>query len=109
MYEGMVQLTDSTFDSEITNSAIPILVDFWAVWCGPCKMAAPIIDELADTYKEKVVIGKVDVDENSQTAGQFGVMSIPTVILFKDGKEVDRKVGFGGKSGYEDLLNKGMS
>lgn len=105
----VANFTDDDFAEKVLKATKPVLVDFYAEWCGPCKMAAPIIDELADTYKEKVVIGKVDVDENSQTAGQFGVMSIPTVILFKDGKEVDRKVGFGGKSGYEDLLNKGMS
>lgn len=101
-----VHFSDSDFEEKVLKSDTPVLVDFYADWCGPCKMAAPIIDELSDDYKGKVVIGKINVDENNQTAGQYGVMSIPTVILFKDGKEVDRKIGFGGKQGYETLLAK---
>lgn len=99
-----VHFTDDTFDEKVLQSDKPVMVDFFAEWCGPCKMAAPIIDELSEKYADTVVIGKIDVDENSQSAMQFGVMSIPTVILFKDGKEVARKVGFGGKQGYADLL-----
>lgn len=101
--------SDQDFAEKVIKSKLPVLVDFYAEWCGPCKMAAPIIDELYDEYKDKMLIGKLDVDQDNQTATQFGVMSIPTVILFKDGKEVTRKTGFGGKQGYEELINKVIS
>ena len=82
------------------------MVDFWAEWCGPCKMAAPVIDGLADEYAGKVTVAKLDVDTEAEIAQKFGVMSIPTVILFKDGAELSRQVGFAGKQGYLDLLKK---
>ena len=82
------------------------MVDFWAEWCGPCKMAAPVIDGLADEYAGKVTVAKLDVDAEPEIAQKFGVMSIPTVILFKDGAELARQVGFAGKQGYLDLLKK---
>ena len=82
------------------------MVDFWAEWCGPCKMAAPVIDDLADEYAGKVTVAKLDVDAEPEVAQKFGVMSIPTVILFKDGVELARQVGFAGKQGYLDLLKK---
>jgi thioredoxin 1 len=84
----------------------PVMVDFFSEWCGPCKMAGPVIDQLAEEYKDKVVVGKVNVDEERELAQQYGVMSIPTVIVFKDGKEVERKVGFVGKEGYQAMLDK---
>lgn len=96
--------TDQNFAQDVLKSDKPVMVDFWATWCGPCVMAGPVVDELADDYKGKVVIGKLDVDANQAMAGQYGVQSIPTVILFKDGKEVARKVGFAGKAMYENLL-----
>ena len=82
------------------------LVDFWAEWCGPCKMAAPVIDELATEYEGKVLVAKVDVDAQAELAGRFSVMSIPTVVLLRDGKEVGRQIGFSGKPGYLQLLQK---
>jgi thioredoxin 1 len=100
------QFSDDNFEASVLKSDKPVMVDFYADWCGPCKMAAPIIDELAEEYAETAVIGKLNVDESNQVAMDYGVMSIPTVILFKEGKEVDRKVGFAGKAGYEDLLKK---
>ena len=101
-----VHFNDKNFDEKVVKSKLPVFVDFFAEWCGPCKMAAPVIDELAEEYKDKVVIGKVDVDKNQEVASKFGVMSIPTVIMFKDGKEVDRKAGFAGKAGYEGMIKK---
>jgi thioredoxin 1 len=101
-----VHFSDQDFEEKVLKSDKPVMVDFYADWCGPCKMAAPIIDELSEQHKEKVVIGKLNVDENNQTAGSFGVMSIPTVIMFEGGKEVGRKVGFAGRAGYEELLKE---
>lgn len=98
--------TDQNFETEVLKADKPVMVDFWAVWCGPCQMAGPIIDELAEEYKDKVKVGKVNVDENPQTAMKFGVMSIPTVVLFQNGKEVKREVGFSGKEGYRKLLEE---
>lgn len=103
---SVVHFSDKDFEEKVIKNKLPVLVDFFAEWCGPCKMAAPVIDELAGEYAGKVVIGKVDVDKNQETAGKYGVMSIPTVIVFKDGKEVDRKAGFSGKAGYEEMLKK---
>ena len=96
--------TDANFDEQVLKSTDPVMVDFWATWCGPCQMAGPVVDQLATDYLGKVKIGKLDVDENQQIAAKYGVMSIPTVILFKDGKEVARKVGFAGRPMYENLL-----
>jgi thioredoxin 1 len=101
-----VHFTDQDFEEKVLKSKIPVLVDFHAEWCGPCKLAEPIIEELSETYKGKVLIGKLDVDENQQVSQTYGVMSIPTVIMYKDGKEFKRKVGFGGRGGYEDLLRE---
>lgn len=101
-----ITFTDQNFEEEVLQSENPVLVDFWAPWCGPCKLAEPIIEELAEEYKDKVKIGKLNVDENQEQPTNFGIMSIPTVILFKGGEEVERKIGFGGKAGYEELLKK---
>ncbi len=101
--------TDADFEEKVIKSKLPVLVDFYADWCGPCRMAAPIIDELSETYKDRVSIGKVDVDVSTGTAAKYGVQSIPTVIMFRDGKEVDRKVGFGGRGGYEEMIKKVIS
>lgn len=101
-----VHFSDGDFEEKVVKSKLPVLVDFFAEWCGPCKMAAPVVDELAGEYKDKVVVGKIDVDQNQAAAGKYGVMSIPTMIMFKDGKEVDRKTGFAGKAGYEEMIKK---
>lgn len=99
-------ITDKNFQAQVLKSDKPVLLDFFADWCGPCQMAAPIIEQLSEEYADKLSVGKLNVDDNNQTASQFGVMSIPTIILFKGGKEVDRKIGFAGRTGYEEMIKK---
>ena len=94
---SITQLTDSTFDEEIGSATEPVLVDFWAEWCGPCKMIAPTLAEIASEQKGKLAIGKLNVDDNPDTARRFDVMSIPTLLVFKDGQQVKRLVGAKGK------------
>jgi thioredoxin 1 len=98
MAEGILTLTDTTFDEEIGAASEPVIVDFWAEWCGPCKMIAPILKEIAAEQAGKLVIGKVNVDENPSLTMRFDVMSIPTMIVFRDGQPVKRMVGARGKS-----------
>jgi thioredoxin 1 len=88
-----ITLTDDSFQSEVIESSVPVLVDFWATWCGPCRMVAPIVDELAQEYDGRVKVGKVDVDSEQKIAADFGIRSIPTLLIFKDGKQADQIVG----------------
>ena len=90
---GIVHLTDSNFEKEVLECDLPVLVDFWAVWCGPCKMVGPVIEELAKEFDQKIKVGKLDVDENSAIASRFGIMSIPTLMFFKKGKVMEQAVG----------------
>ena len=94
-------LTDATFDNEVSKSATPVIVDFWAPWCGPCRMVGPVIDQIAEEHAGKVTIGKVNVDENPGTAGKYGIMSIPTIILFKDGEPAKKVIGARSKADFE--------
>ena len=104
-----LDVSDSEFEEKVLKSQIPVLVDFWAVWCGPCKMAEPVLNELSDEYKDKLVIMKLNVDENQGSTLKYQVMSIPTTILFKGSQEVGRQIGFAGKNAYEDLIKKGVN
>ena len=100
-----LEITDANFE-ELVNSGKPMVVDFWAEWCGPCRMVAPIIDELATEYEGRVNIGKMDVDNNNDVVAQFGVRNIPTVLFFKDGQVVDKQVGAAPKATFVDKINK---
>ncbi|PIR48567.1 thioredoxin [Candidatus Peregrinibacteria bacterium CG10_big_fil_rev_8_21_14_0_10_55_24] len=101
-------ISDDQFDQEVLKANVPVLVDFWAPWCGPCKMMIPIVDELSAEYEGRVKIVKINVDENAQTPGKFGVMSIPTFILFKDGKPVSTFIGAKSKEDVKKELDAVM-
>ena len=101
-----LEITDSNFEETVLKSDKPVMVDFWAAWCGPCRMVGPIIDELSEEYEGKAIIGKVDIDSNQQYAAEFGVRNIPTVLVFKDGELVDRKVGVSSKNDYAQAIDK---
>ncbi|SHJ23678.1 thioredoxin [Lutispora thermophila] len=98
-------VNESTFEQEVLNSDKPVLVDFWAAWCGPCRMVSPIIDELAEEYDGKLKVVKVNVDENPKLASEFEIMSIPSVFLFKNGKKVDGLIGVRPKQMFESMIN----
>tara|TARA_B000000532_G_C18588349_1_gene285969 strand:+ start:225 stop:542 length:318 start_codon:yes stop_codon:yes gene_type:complete len=100
-----LQITDANFEETVLKSEKPVLVDFWAEWCGPCRMLGPIIEELSSDYDGKAIIGKVDVDSNQQFAAQYGVRNIPTVLIFKDGELVNRQVGVSQKNVYSEYID----
>lgn len=104
----VLTFTSAKFEEEVLQASEPVFVDFWAEWCGPCKMIGPVVEELATEFDGKVKIGKLNVDENGSTAQTYGVMSIPTLILFKDGKEIDRVVGFKPKEELVKLLKAAL-
>ena len=101
-----ITITKDNFEEEVLKSAQPVLVDFWASWCGPCKMLSPVISELADEYEGKVKVGKVNVDEQPELAAAFHVASIPTVVLFKDGEIADTSVGYRPKQQLEEMIKE---
>ena len=109
MSANIVTLTSSNFDDEIKQAATPILVDFWAEWCGPCRMVTPVLEKLADEYAGKARVGKVNVDEHSGLAAKFGVQSIPTLLLFKEGKVVEQFIGATTRDVLAELLDKHVS
>ncbi|MCA2979834.1 MAG: thioredoxin [Myxococcaceae bacterium] len=108
MAKDTVAVQDASFKAEVIDSSVPVLVDFWATWCAPCRAIAPALDELATAYKGKVKIAKVDVDESQRVAQEFGIRSIPTLLLFKGGKVVDQLVGAVPKAKLEDTIKKAL-
>lgn len=106
--DKVIHVTDGEFDNKVVGNDLPCLVDFWAPWCGPCKAIGPVIDELAEEFDGKIVIAKMNVDDNPATPGKFGIRAIPTLILFKDGEEVDKVTGAVGKAQLNELINKAL-
>jgi thioredoxin 1 len=104
--EAIVELNDSSFDTEVINSEKPVLVDFWAPWCGPCKALGPVIEEISNDFVDRVKVGKVNVDENPEISMKFGIRSIPTLIVFKNGEVQDQIIGAVPKSEIEKALEK---
>ena len=102
----MLNLTKENFDGEVIKSEVPVLVDFWASWCGPCQMVAPIIDQLAEEYNGKLKVGKVNVDEQAELASEFAVVSIPTIFILKNGKVVEKLVGVRSFDDFCDIIDK---
>ena len=104
--EKVLAFTDSNFDAEVLKSDKPVLVDFWAVWCAPCRAVAPVIDEIASDYDGKIKVGKVNVDENQVIPGKYGIRGIPTVILFNKGQVADQIVGAAPKGSFKQMIDK---
>ena len=100
-----LEITDATFEETVLKSEKPVMVDFWAAWCGPCRMVGPIIDEISNEYDGKAVVGKVDVDANQEFAAKYGVRNIPTVLVFQNGEVVSRQVGVAPKNAYSETLD----
>ncbi|MCL4542595.1 MAG: thioredoxin [Deltaproteobacteria bacterium] len=107
--ESVLAFTDANFENEVLKSDKPVLVDFWAVWCAPCRAVAPIIDEMASDYEGSVKVGKVNVDENQIIPSKYGVRGIPTVILFNNGKVVDQLVGAAPKTAFKQMVEKAVA
>lgn len=103
-----VELSDSTFEDQVIKSETPVLVDFWASWCGPCRMLTPVVEDIASSYAGRLKVGKVNVDENQEITMKYGIRSIPTLILFKDGKAVEQIIGAVPKSEIERILKKSL-
>lgn len=104
MANNVIEITTQNFESEVIGSSVPVLVDFWATWCGPCKMISPIIEELADDFEGRAVVGKVNVDEQAELAEKFKIMTIPTVIVFKNGEAIEKSVGAKAKADFAQMI-----
>ena len=107
--EGIVELTDSNFDSDVLKASDPVLVDFWAAWCGPCRALAPVVDEIATNYRGRLKVGKMDVDKNNATPMRYGVRGIPTLLLFKGGQVKEQIVGYVPKEQIEKALERHLN
>ncbi|HHU94884.1 MAG TPA: thioredoxin TrxA [Alcaligenaceae bacterium] len=108
MSQNIKNVSDASFSEDVLQSGQPVLVDYWAAWCGPCKAIAPILDEIAEQYAGRVTIAKLNVDENPETAAKFGIRGIPTLMLFKDGEPTETKVGALSKSQLQDFLDNSL-
>jgi thioredoxin 1 len=106
MAENLVELTAQNFDDEVVKSDLPVLVDFWAAWCGPCRFIAPVVEELATKYEGKIKVGKLNVDDHGEVAGRYGIHSIPTLLLFHNGELVDRQIGAVPAQAIESMFAK---
>ncbi|MCG6534462.1 MAG: thioredoxin [Syntrophales bacterium LBB04] len=106
--ESLVQFTDANFEQEVLKSEKPVLVDFWAPWCGPCRAVGPVVEDLAEAYEGRVKVGKINIDDNPKTATTYGVMSIPTLILFNKGDMMDKLIGLSPKERLEGLIKKAL-
>lgn len=109
MGANVLEVTDSNFESEVKKSSVPVLVDFWAPWCGPCKALAPLVDEIAGEYVGKLKVVKVNTDDNMQTAQEFRISGIPSLLIFKDGQPVEQMVGMQQKSALTSMINKHLN
>ncbi|HET7289653.1 MAG TPA: thioredoxin [Thermodesulfobacteriota bacterium] len=105
---GIIELSDTNFDAEVMKSDVPVLVDFWAPWCGPCRAIAPAVEEISSSYQGRIKVGKLNVDENQQTTMKFGIRSIPTLIVFKGGKAVEQIIGAVPKGEIERVVGKAL-
>ncbi|MGB0880088.1 MAG: thioredoxin [Polaribacter sp.] len=103
-----LEITDATFDKVVLKSDKPVMVDFWAAWCGPCRTVAPIVDEISSEYEGKAIVGKVDVDANQKYAAEYGVRNIPTVLIFKNGKIIDKQIGVAPKNVYTSKIDAAL-
>jgi len=106
--EAIIEINDSNFESEVANSDVPVLIDFWAPWCGPCKAIAPMVEEISSSYEGRIKVGKLNVDENQSTTMKFGIRSIPTLIMFKGGEAVDQIIGAVPKGEIERVVEKSL-
>ncbi|MCZ6791619.1 MAG: thioredoxin [Candidatus Dadabacteria bacterium] len=107
--DSIIELSDSTFETEVVKSDLPVLVDFWAPWCGPCRAIAPIVEEISSSYEGKIKVGRMNVDENQSTTMKFGIRSIPTIIMFKGGEAVDQIIGAVPKGEIERVVDKSLA
>ena len=103
-----IKISDETFEENVIKNSKPIIIDFWAEWCGPCKQIGPILEEISDEYNDKIIIGKMDVDENPETPGKYQIRGIPTMLLFNKGELIDTKVGISSKADLKEWIDKNI-